>query len=869
MSESEEAVSDNRLNFSVPIGGIGAGSIQPGPDGRLRNITINNNRGPGEGIGISPASFLALRVDHAGLRYTRILQQESAKPGRYPDLGAPGLAKGQLRWRGLYPQVNYALRDPECPLDLSWKLFGPVIPFDHDASVLPISCIAVRCDNTSDESQDVSLVFNWENLCGHTATRTPPELARIMPTEVEYVLKHTSNMPIDRKAGAIGTRVEKAEASDFAGTAEPRSRYNGIIYGGNRSPRDNADGMYCLAARPDENVVFSVLAWDHEDAADRARFWYALNEHGEFFREDSNDRKPRSGAVCGRFQLAPGESRTLRFVLTWYCPRNVVKGENVGTGYTNLHRNAIDVAKNGLKHIDYYANSVIDWHQRISSSSFPDWLNAMLINSTHVFTTNTAQTRDGLFTLLESCSQPEEIQTQNRLYTSLGTLLWFPRFEDAGLRRLAALASSQAGRLLPDTQPDAPFTGPDLLAACTFVLSAYRNYRTLGNLARIQVLMPALQSALVAAMKADIDRDGIPEGTSPWFTYDGLEIRGASSYASSLWVAALYAFAHLARSMRQEKTATTFEHMARQAASRFESLFWIESAGYYRLFVEPNKPADEQTPLSMACHTGQLAGQWYADFLGLGSLFNRSRIVRALETLEEYNERTHGVASAMMPDGSICRNPKGCVREAEGHYAWPGFMNAHYACLQIHRGQVQRALRSLEKFYRNTLYKGSQQYDQPEKWNITSNTAVPDSQERHASALSIWYVLYAIQGLTLDVPDQRLRIMPNLPKGTHSLEAPMFTPTCLGRLRYQEDTLNGYRQRIHVSFDSPVSLTTIQLRVPANTGELGILFEVPDGRIPASFELSPFENARLLTIRPERPIIASSAVSVHVFTKQT
>ena len=55
---SESAAEDTRRQHSVPIGGAGAGSIEPGPDGRFRDISINNNRGPGEAIKISKASFI-------------------------------------------------------------------------------------------------------------------------------------------------------------------------------------------------------------------------------------------------------------------------------------------------------------------------------------------------------------------------------------------------------------------------------------------------------------------------------------------------------------------------------------------------------------------------------------------------------------------------------------------------------------------------------------------------------------------------------------------------------------------------------------------------------------------------------------------
>jgi uncharacterized protein (DUF608 family) len=41
---SNKAAKTPKVQAGVPIGGVGTGGVELGPDGRFRNITINNNR---------------------------------------------------------------------------------------------------------------------------------------------------------------------------------------------------------------------------------------------------------------------------------------------------------------------------------------------------------------------------------------------------------------------------------------------------------------------------------------------------------------------------------------------------------------------------------------------------------------------------------------------------------------------------------------------------------------------------------------------------------------------------------------------------------------------------------------------------------
>ena len=64
----------------VPLGGIGTGAMEYGPDAIPRNITINNNRTVVTRIPVSPNAFTAIRVSTPSKSYTRILQPGTEIP---------------------------------------------------------------------------------------------------------------------------------------------------------------------------------------------------------------------------------------------------------------------------------------------------------------------------------------------------------------------------------------------------------------------------------------------------------------------------------------------------------------------------------------------------------------------------------------------------------------------------------------------------------------------------------------------------------------------------------------------------------------------------------------------------------------------
>lgn len=789
------------LGASVPLGGIGAGAIRLGPDGHFRGLGIHNNRAPEALIPRARHAFPALRLAGAGGVWVSALQEA---PGEDGGEAASGhwLPEGSLRARLLYPTAHYQVADPACPATVVWSAFAPIIPFDHEASTLPLLCVSVRVANTGAEALDTACLLQWENLCGWTGLRRPETAA---------------------EASALQLLPERAPGD---GDAEWR---NAVLLSPAGGFQDNADAEHCLAARPMPGDRVMAAAWDPEDAAARGEFWRGIAERGDL--EETPAGAAGAVAVCVSTRLAPGEARRFDFVLAWYAPRQVVDGADLGNAYTARFPGASEVARIGIRHLEYYFTSVEHWQRRLMDASFPAWFGRMLLDQCHLLSTNTLLTQSGAFALVDSADAPETGSMHARRYASFAVLLLFPRFEETELALIAEAATFPEAQGLPPTRlglgnlhaPDFDFAR-QIEAAPGFALSACRNYLLTGNLVRARALLPRVDGVL-DRLAALADASGLP--AIPGDPDEGM---GMSAATASLVVAAFHAGALFCDLLQRPEAAARHRAAAQRAAAGFEARYWND-AGYYQFHAAHRKgPGD-----AAACHPAQLAGQVWADLLGLGSLFQPARVARALRHI--------------------------AARAGESDVRWPALTAAHFGTLQTARGEAAAALGDLDRAMRGVQRAGLT-YALPVVWLPRGGRAAEGAPAGHVSGLGVWHLLYALLGFRLDLARRILVIQPNLPPGAHSLEAPLFTPACLGWLRHSEHPGPDYRQRVQVAFDSPVDLEGIQLRLPADVGPVSVRLELPEGIVPCVATTLPDGAHQQLHLRPGHLLQGTSTLGI-------
>lgn len=818
--DTDSAGREASLCDGIPIGGVGAGCVELGRDGFFRNLTINNNRTPELAIPISEASFLALRVSDGHEVYARTLQQDlEAREDSGP---APArLAERHLSWRGLYPVSEYTLTDPDCPVRASWSMFAPVIPFDHEAAVMPAILVAAKAANASDTLLSVSWVFNWQNLIGYTGNYIPANSAPIQVTQLEAPVE-----PLPKAGIAEPRPLDKEQSRPVRQSAAPASRFNALLFG----PRDDAsgdsEGQYCLAVGEDDDLTLSAGAWDHWESAAQERFWAGFLDRGSLKGACGAFGETSSGAVCASLTLGAGEEREVHFVLTWHCPRYTVQGVDLGNGYANRFKSALQTADHALKHFAYYQEAVSAWHSRLLTSTLPERFSAKLLDSLRAFSTNTLYTRAGVFAMFPRRSCPSLGLAPDRMIWSLAAQFFFPRFAHADLRLpVQATEDEKYPSLWRNSDQGWQY---DLGLCAEFTLAVYMEYFFTGHRAHLNALLPTVRNVLHYLLTQDRDRDGFP-GLTEDSDYD--------SHDAGLWLAALRAYAELARAENLLKDAAHCEEVYRRAALTFDRWFWRTERNCYCAHpVQRLSPASAVDPSE---RLWALPGFAYMELLGLSGPLPAPRVAGTLQALVQ----------ALLP------SPDPIV---PGLSHDPGAQLAWLTPMLIRRGQVDDALRLVDAATRQLRRRAQA----PPEANVEAAHATDPLVE----ALAVWHVFSALQGFCYDVPKRQITFAPKLPEGVHTLRAPLFTPLCMGWMTYHEVTGGSYQQHIRAGFDSPVMVESVLLYVPEDLAgnALSVQCLISEQPVPFASRLDPDSGAQRLTLSFSGVMTAAGELSLRV-----
>ncbi|GMW02447.1 MAG: hypothetical protein AMXMBFR84_35830 [Candidatus Hydrogenedentota bacterium] len=839
-------------SYGVPLGGVGAGCIEMGRDARFRNITINNNRTSATRIPISEGAFLAVRAARRGRVVTRILQSATGLPFAEAGISPSYVPPEQLNWRGLYPASNYRMDDPQFPLEVSWTAMSPIIPYDHEASTLPLVYITVYVKNLTEHHVDVSTVMNWENLCGCTAGHFPEKRGPIRPVLLsEKADKKTLSVEEDDEAGNDQSSPRKLSGLDFGF----RSEY-----------RTNAEGNFCLVAKQQQDVDISILSWNERNSRELDVFWEQFYYQGKLSNQRSRSEVSHSGSVCCNGSIPPGKGRSFLYVLAWYTPRFVVDGVDVGNGYTNRFPHAVAIADFGLTYYRYYFQSVEDWQNRILTSSLPRWFNKMLINSASPLSTNTYFTKENNFLMMETPEDPRVAVVDRRLPASLGSVLFFPQFEESELALIAkAKDPKDPGRIFRTLgrghhqRPEHASCDGAIESNLNFVLAACRNYAMTGRRFILDHILPRMAEAMAYVVQMDHNKDGLPDAEGLATTYEDWPVSGANCYTSGLWIAALRSYSQLCKKVGQKEEADKYSEILTKAIDSYERTFWNDADGYYKYLGDSLDSPD----LASACHAAQLAGQWYSDFLCTGCLFDPGHVERALGAICKVNENRNGVASLAHPVPDSAQ----AIGTGFGMNSWPNYDAVILSALLIRHGYVDRGLYVIQKMYKNVHGRRGRTYSQPLNWDLAKNDVTGWGADRHMGGTSIWHVVYSLLGFYLNVADGVLWVRPKLPTGVNSINVPLFTPVCLGRMRFSEDDEHGYRMRMTISFDSPITLKCIAVGVPMEVEDAHVICESNEGKEEVKSTFAVDGRDKVVEILPSKPL--QVGLQLNIFIQQT
>ncbi len=821
----------------MPLGTLGTGAVEVCSDGRFRNLTINNNRTESNCIPVVPHTFLAVSAQGGSGSYLRRLQlADTVLPSRH------ALPQDGLRYRAHYPLVDCRVHDPDAPVEVVWSAFAPVVPYDYDASALPLVYLGIQITNISDEAQEVGALLNWQNTCGYSATAVPERPATIVRdtliTQADWErMRGGGGGDNERRLSSKTGHIESSQPMEVRPGYVPP---NALVFGDVRTVDSNEDGQYCVATPWNASVRTTVRVWDPEEPAEEAAFWSEFALPGGYGGDASPGHGvPRCGAVCNHFRLDPGQTRSVEFVVSWYCPRYVVNGVEEGNFYANNHTDARAVARIGLTNSKYYFAAISGWQQRLASADLPSALVKRLLASCEVLSTNSLHTRNGGFGIFESARDVRVNCLRDRWFWSMGLLLFYPRLELDILDRVIQRVVGETDRSFRISEGLEGFGGGEFVSpgaaqveVCAHLVTmTWRNFLFTGSLSFLNRVVPGLQSTLAAIIAQDKDFDGFPDIQHEAPGLDCAFASGLNVITAGLWIVALAAGERMARRQKLHE-ASVYKQALDRASRSFERYFWNSEHGYYTLYPDARTNLVAESELQTACHVGQLHPFWIAELLGLEGLFPLRHVVRALKTVESNNRKDGRLAMLSWPggDGGASASPWSAGVSIQAYNA------LRYVCCRVQQEPDTPIAEILDETA------------------VVGEGAVP----RHVSELSLWYLIMVLSEVRLDLADKRLIVRTNLRERGHKKQVTLFTPNGFGAVSIHINQSDVFQCLIEFRMDIPQELASVQVHLPARLGEVQCRLEVEDGPLPTNVNVFPDASGTRVDVFPESKLSAST-----------
>jgi non-lysosomal glucosylceramidase len=465
------------------------------------------------------------------------------------------------------------------------------------------------------------------------------------------------------------------------------------------------------------------------------------------------------GGVTVTFELAPGEARDLIFAVTWCFPNMYREDRRVGNAYAGRFADAVEVARHLAVNHQTLAQATRLWHDTYYESSLPWWLLDRLHSTVSTLATATSQWwENGRFWGWEGCGCCHGTCGHVWNYEHAMARL-FPDLERS-VREMQDFAVGAGFN--PNTgaigfRGDNDFWAGD--AQGGYILKAYREHLCSPDNAFLRRNWPHIRKALEFLIEQDGNSDGLIEGRQHQ-TYDQ-DYYGANTFVGALYLGALRAGETMATSLGEAAFAKQCRTILESGQRRsMERLF---NGDYFIQTVDLEQHPDWQ--YADGCLADQLFGQGWAHQVGLGYLYPREAVLKALDSIWKY---------CWAPDVK----PQNDTHKPERWFAYPGEAGLFTCTWPKSRHLGPKSTR-----YRNEIWTGIEyQVANHMAWEgmITEALAIcrgvheryhPSKRnpwneiecgDHYARAMASWGVLLSLAGFEYDGPAAMIGFAPRL-----------------------------------------------------------------------------------------------------------
>lgn len=688
------------------LGGLGTGNIAVGARGELRDWEIFNWPGKGQFV---PFSFFALWAKEEGKKPVSKILEGKIRP---PFYKSHGFLNGELagiprfektRMVGKQPFVYVDLEDPTVPVTVRMEAYTPFIPLNADDSGIPAAIIKYHVTNPADKPVDVAVAGTMANVVGFDGYDVFNNVKLADEVQNEY--------------------REENGVKGWYYTAK------------NLKETDMKYGSMSIVTTNRNQV--SGKKWLHGQWTDNAQnFWDDFSSDGRLDNEEEIEAKgcdllehydfsflnlkERISSISSYETIAPNETKTFEFVISWYFP-NRPKGwieydgdleryrqdgyDTIKNYYATKFEDAWDVQRYINLKKDYLESTSRAFESALYGTSLPYYvIDAVAANIMSMKSHCCFRIEDGNFLGWEGirdyvgCGQGNVNHVWNYA-TAVAAL--FPELEIT-MRNVEFNVELDDDGCMPfRARKCLGESRWDMIPACDgefgSILRIYREWKYTGDDEFLEGIWDSMMKALEYSVKEwDTDGDGVLDGKQH-VTYD-IEFYGPNTMTNTIYLGAIKGVAEMAGHLGKTEIAGKYRELYEKAAPVVdEQLF---NGEYY---IQKLDDVDAyRYQYGKGCLTDQLLGQFMAQAAGLGYVLPKEHVKKALESIYKYNfrdcmeevpnvQRTYalndeaGLVLCSWPNGERPRFPFAYCDEV-----WTG-VEYQVACTMVQEGMIEEA----------------------------------------------------------------------------------------------------------------------------------------------------------------------------------
>ena len=643
------------IRNAVPVGGLGAGTLELRGDGTFHEITIHSASPAGSAkYGTQPDMMLATVVNGA---------QASARALRTsPPAWASGVSS--ITYRGSYPVSRLDISDEtlsSAGLSASLFAYHHLVPGDSPTSSAPAAVFSLVVTNAGSSPANVSLLLQIP-FGGMADCRRVDE---------KYASNSSQPSAVAcQSACASAPPSESCAAWNFnSGTCELLSNAGRMVFEagstcGVAGAWESTSGKLGFSMHPSDPDSEAGPAWGDialspvGGEGSSVSFASGGNAADLFasFGEGGGTLVTRPGVTAGIFSnspvisgavaittplIAPGDTATISITLSWFFPNRDYYGSTVGQFYATRFESALDVA--GIYTNDHLVEvaATAAAHTNVwtnADSSMPAWLADHLLNQFSHFR-NLIYAKSGSLREHEANDCPDLDSVHNDYQRHLPYLFLVPRFEMEKSELYQSCQETGADDGMITENP-----GFEIGDSCggrrmgdvttIWILEVLELWRGTNDTGRLRAAWPAVVRGMEWQIRQSVAL-GLPAHLVCTYDILGMEVYNTTTFNGVLHLAAMRAVAVMGAALGDAATvATANAAFARGYAAMTGPLMWNSTYSYFRAYPEGN-----------AIMTDCLYGQQVALAHGLGWLLPEDMIASHLAAELKYNANPFGLTT--------------------------------------------------------------------------------------------------------------------------------------------------------------------------------------------------------------------------------